>query len=554
MKYNRFLAPLAIILIWSALQAPYCYAQRITMPTSSSPENELEGIIPEKTDFSSIPVSSGKSILKESQFNSIDNSIDEATYLVGGGDVFLISSADRSNRFFSGVVNQNGDLLIPDLGVITIGKLPLKRAKEIIRDTVLHQLKNVKNITVALRKVKTVTVSVIGAVKNPGTYSFYGTLRLFDAVRAASIDLEKLDLDKLLTKCNLRAIRRKNGDSVKEFDLMAFMYKGDVSQNPYLYPGDQILVPPVTDRVFVHGEINGPWTGWGLVPIRVHDRACDVLSLLSFSQNTDTGRIELRRRDPDKTDSTLQVFALSQNPDIELANGDIITIPPKRNNTEFLIVTVEGEVVRPGTYPIKKNNTVARDVIVMAGDMTRYANLSKAVIIRRNKFTIAAPNSLEGKAAEFGEPLSGVRPELGSALSLMTSTKDFSVIRILENPNIFLETNDLVIVPRAEKTVYVSGNVRAPGGYPYVEGKDKAYYISRAGGYTAKANKSNIYLVAQYGEVRQIFDRNTVEDGDVIVVPMSQEYKRMTTIVLPVMSTMLGLLGLLVGVYATLHN
>jgi protein involved in polysaccharide export with SLBB domain len=134
----------------------------------------------------------------------------------------------------------------------------------------------------------------------------------------------------------------------------------------------------------------------------------------------------------------------------------------------------------------------------------------------------------------------------------MTSTNDFSLIRLREHPEMHLEGGDQVIIPCAEKTVYISGNVKSPGGYPYIEGKDKAYYIARAGGYTKKADKTNIYLVVQYGEVRQIFDRNTVEDGEIIVVPMSQEYKKLTTIILPVMGATLSALGLLLGLYSTI--
>jgi protein involved in polysaccharide export with SLBB domain len=551
MAYYRITAMTAAMGACFMLFVPCLFAQNVHLPALPSTESDFEGITPEKADYSTLLVASGKNPFREFQGGAIDNSIDETTYIVGGGDVFFIFCADKSNHFFTGTVNQNGDLLIPDLGEIAIGKAALQKAKEVIRDTVQRRTRNVTHISVALRKAKTATVSVTGPVNNPGTYQLAGTQRIWDAIRTACGGYEKFDLKELIKESNLRSIRRKNRDSVDEFDLLAYIYKGDLSQNPYVYPGDEIAVPPVTDRVFVHGEINGPLTG--LIPISVHERAVDFLKMFSFNQNSDTARIELRRRVIRENGSEKQeVFLLSQNPGIELVNGDILTVPSRRNITDVLMATVEGEIVRPGMYPIEKNRTLAGDLIAMAGDTTPFANIRNAVIVRRKKFDVAAPLVLIGKASEFGEPLTRVRPELGTALSLMTSTKDFALIRLREHPDIYLEGGDQVIVPRAEKTVYISGNVRSPGGYSFVEGKDKAYYISRAGGYTQKADKTNIYLVAQYGDVRQIFDRNTVEDGEIIVVPMSQEYKKLTTIVLPVLGATLSALGLLVGLFATI--
>ena len=537
------------------LFVPYLSAQNIPLPVQQPSEINFEGVATEETDYSTLPVASGRTIVREFQSSTIDNSIDEAQYLVGGGDVFFIFCGDKSNRFFTGTMNQNGDLLIPGLGEIALGKVSLKKAKEVIRDTVQRKMRGVKSISVALHKVKTVTVSVTGMVGIPGTYRLAGTQRLWDAIGSACGAFKEFELKDFVQKSNLRSVRRTNRDSTGKFDLLMYIYKGDFSQNPYLYPGDEITVLPVTDCIFVHGEISGPLTGW--IPIHAHDRAVDFLKLLSLNENSDTAHIELQRRViQEHGGEKTEVIPLSQNPAIELVNGDVLTVYAKRNAIQALFAIIDGEVMRPGMYPIEKNRTLARDLIAIAGDTTPFANTRNTVIIRKMKFSITTeitPEEKEGKVPDFGEPLDNVRPELGSALSLMTSTKDFTLIRLLDNPDIFLETGDQVLVPRIEKTVYVSGNVKSPGGYPYVEGKDKAYYITKAGGYTEKANKSNVYLVAQYGDVRQIFNRKIVEDGDIIVVPMSQQYKKFATLILPVMGATLSALGLLLGLYATIR-
>jgi protein involved in polysaccharide export with SLBB domain len=552
MAYNRNSALTVVIGFCSLFFIPGLFAQNNLLQERRASEINFEGVSPEGADYTTLPVASGRSVFREFQSTTIDNSIVDSTYVVGGGDVFFIFCSGKANRFFTGTINQNGDLFIPDLGEIALGKVSLQKAKQVIRDSVERKMKNVNDISVALRKVKMVTVSVTGMVGSPGTFQLAGTQRLWDAIRIACGAFEKFELKDLVQKGDLRSVRRTNRDSTGYFDLLKYIYKGDFSQNPYVYPGDEITVVPITDGVFVHGEINGPLKGW--VPIHAHDRADDFLKLFLFNENSDTARIELRRRVPQKQGGEkTEIFMLSQNPGIELVNGDVLTVPPRRNAIQTLFAIIDGEILRPGMYPIEKNRTLARDLIAMAGDTTPFANTRNAVIIRKLKFTAETEGTVpEVPVPEFGEPLDNVRPELGSALKLMNSTKDFTLIRLRDNPDVFLETGDQVLVPRIEKTVYVSGNVKSPGGYTYVEGKSKGYYISKAGGFTDKANRSNIYLVAQYGDVRQIFDRNIVEDGDIIVVPMSQQYKNFATIILPILGTTLSALGLLLGLYATL--
>jgi hypothetical protein len=46
----------------------------------------------------------------------------------------------------------------------------------------------------------------------------------------------------------------------------------------------------------------------------------------------------------------------------------------------------------------------------------------------------------------------------------------------------------------------------------------------------------------------QTFDRAVVEDGDIIIVPASQEYKRLSTLVLPILNAAIGTLALVIAV------
>ena len=519
--------------------------------------------------------------------NMVDNSIDEGAYFVGGGDVFHISIVNIPSMNCSGVVNQNGDLYIPTLGLVPLGKVTLARAKELIAESVRRQLKKPNAIYISLQKVKIVTVSVSGAVTSPGTYELPGTLRLWDAIKAAnnsSKDPRSAPIN--LCDYDLRAVRRSNRDSTSYFDLLSFLYKGDIAQNPYIYPGDQLVLFPAANRVYVYGEVKGALSG--MVPIRSNERLSEFLSLFTLGANADSGHILVQRNDESnqsfafnmKQKSGLNVditsreksgnaatpvllhndgnqttdFDAQQGSDFNLKNGDIITIPTKTNASEVFVVTVNGEVARPGMYPIAKNATSPQAIIELAGRYNSYANADKTVIIRNSKLSSNALTPQSGKASSIGEFLTSVRPELSSGINMMFATKDFSIIRIKDHPETCLEPWDQIVVPRMEHVVYVSGNVKRPGGYRYEPNKGKSYYINLAGGLTGKANKSNIYLIASYGDVLQACDRDVMEDGDVIVVPMSQEFKAMSTIVIPIAGIVLSALGVSLGLFSTLHK
>jgi protein involved in polysaccharide export with SLBB domain len=411
-------------------------------------------------------------------------------------------------------------------------------------------MKKSNEIFISLQKVKTVSFCVSGAVASPGTYQVPGTMRIWDAIKAANIAGKGEAAPLQVSEYDLRAVRRMNRDSTASLDLLQFLLKGDLSQNPYVYPGDELFVFPAVRRVFLAGAIKGPLNN-SFIPVRENEEAADFLSLFAFSSNADSGRILIQRPgDGDRRQTT--TFDFRRRPAFPLHGDEVITVPIRMNNEEVFIVSVNGEVVRPGIYPIAKSATKAGEAIEQAGGYTSFANREKAVIIRRGKLPPTAAMQRADNPGELGEPISTVRPELGSALTMMAAAKDFSVIRIAENAGINLEPGDQIFIPRAEHVVFISGNVKRPGGYPFAPGKDKGYYIRCAGGFSEKADRSNVTVFTLYGDIYQTSIRGSIEDGDIIVVPMSQQYKFFSTVILPVLSVTLSTLSILLALYSTI--
>lgn len=170
--------------------------------------------------------------------------------------------------------------------------------------------------------------------------------------------------------------------------------------------------------VSVVGEVNNP----GRKPLRGRTRLFDVLIESGGFTPRASGEVVITRRDGafDGGGTTLRLQFSGGSPspqdvvnlEIPLRNGDLIRASPK------YYVTVEGEVVRPGRYPLEAEMTIST-AVVAAGGLTRFGK--NDVKVRR------------------------VDPETGKTEILET---DLKAIRNGKEPDLVLRPNDVITVPR----------------------------------------------------------------------------------------------------------
>ncbi|KMQ51118.1 polysaccharide export protein [Chitinispirillum alkaliphilum] len=456
--------------------------------------------------------------------------VDETKYIIGFGDVFYISVIDMPSVQYRASIDLNGNMYIPELGLVKIGNVPLYQAKNVIKEFVKSKISSNKRVYVSMIDIKNVTVYFSGKIDLPGMQNLPGNTRLFDAMKGIGIDMAAPG------RINLREISVSNENGTNTYDLLNYLYANDISQNPYLSPGDRINVPPVTNKVFVNGEVANPPAG--VYPLRENETTGEFLSLFTLSSSADTSNITIQRT---STGESFTINSFSEN--IELKDLDVITVPVKKNHPRISTVSITGEIARPGQFPIIENATTAQQIIDQAGGAKETGSIDQAVIIRHNK-------SLSAQFGENARSLGGVRPELGSSLALLTASADHTVIRLSQRGfDVVLEPNDQVLVPKRENFVYVSGNVRQPGAYEYVPGENRSFYIRQAGGLSRNADRSNIKVVKRYDRAYQMIDSREVEAGSIIVVPASTQYRFFSTVFIPLVSALATTIGVGVAIY-----
>lgn len=170
-----------------------------------------------------------------------------------------------------------------------------------------------------------------------------------------------------------------------------------------------------------------------------------------------------------------------ENP--ELRDGDIVFFPVAQN-----LVTVVGQVFKPGRYEIKPGERL-RDVIVMAGGFTPITTRESIKIQN-----IATPDSVV--SIDFRK---------------LTVEMD-------EAANIELKEGDIITVPTTPTTVTVVGQVQKGGTFPFEPGTLLSYYIGLAGGYGERASTGNIKINRWGGKTLKGRENTAIEPGDVVVV------------------------------------
>lgn len=170
-----------------------------------------------------------------------------------------------------------------------------------------------------------------------------------------------------------------------------------------------------------------------------------------------------------------------------------VSVTVRQNRSQ--VVSVLGEVARPGRYPIQGRFTVL-DLLAVAGGLTPKAD-TVAVLLRK------------GEEGTGGAPVR-IPIRLDKVANLDRSPLDW-----------VLNQGDTVYVG-PQKFFYIHGEVRRPGSYPMEPDLDVMRALSLGGGVTERGsmNRIQIHRKSEGSEARDFSPRLTdsVMDGDVIYV------------------------------------
>lgn len=224
-------------------------------------------------------------------------------------------------------------------------------------------------------------VYVAGEVNRPGTIPFQENLTVLQAI------LDAGGMTKKAVGNRVKILREDaNGRKQIPIDMNAILERADKSQNITLIPGDIILVSGMSleDDIMITGKVNTP----GIVPYEEGLTVTKAIFMVGgLSNNELKSQIRIMSRNGEIYPPFLldisKVQAEGSNPAESSSNptlkpGDLVVVlGPSPTN----IVSVVGEVLRPGIIDYEEGMTVLQAVL-KAGGFSRGAARSKVRIVR----------------------------------------------------------------------------------------------------------------------------------------------------------------------------
>lgn len=262
-------------------------------------------------------------------------------------------------------------------------------------------------------------------------------------------------------------------------------------QSYRLQDGDILTIGTILDRYANRVELTGSVYRPGMYAINPNMNTVSQLITTAdgLTEDAYTGRALLYR---EGSDLQLEILALDLgeilsglSPDIELKRNDKLVVSSIHELQSRGILTIRGQVLRPGDYPYATNITL-EDLIIQAGGLLEGASVSRVDIARR----INNPSSTEPS----------------NQLSKIFSISIDKSLKLGTGENFKLEPYDLVTVRTSpgyepQQSVNIEGEILFGGDYVLQKRNERiSDLIERAGGILDGAYIRGAYLERKLSE------------------------------------------------------
>lgn len=337
-------------------------------------------------------------------------------------------------------------------------------------------------------------VAVSGAVKRPAIYE----LKLGESTLAAVIE----DAGGLTAAASLSHITIERIDANQERETVTL--KTDGGQNLQadraaidtfaIRDGDRIRIAPIlpySERaIYLQGHVVRP----GRLPYTDGMQLSDVLRSYQDMLPEPAAHGEIVRLIPPDLHAETIAFdvpdVLIGNVNLKLQPFDTIRVFG-RYEVDAPTVTIHGEVLRPGTYPMSMGMTAAQ-LVRMAGGFKRDALLESADL---TSYLVESGNRVDGKLGtiHIGVAVTGADPSADIPLK----------------PGDILTIHQITGWSEIGQAVTIQGQVRFPGSYGFQEGERLSSVLRRAGGMRDTAYPEGAVLIRE--QVRQLEEKSQQE-------------------------------------------
>lgn len=428
-------------------------------------------------------------------------------YVLGPGDEIHIDLWGATQAAATYIVSNEGTIRPENLRPIYVNGMTMKEFEEMVDDRLAAIYAGLKGdnpsifYQVSLGNIRTINVSIVGEVNNPGNYALNSLSTVYTALYASGGPTENGTFRKI------QLIR--DNELLKEIDIYKFLQSGLKEGDERLRTGDVIIVKPYETRIELQGEVKRP----GLFELIEGETFSDALSFASSFTNTAYRSLITAKRNGAVEREVLDLHADEFEAFIPM-DGDVFQVTPILDRYSNR-VQIEGAVFREGEYQLKDGLTL-KQLIEKADGLRGDVFLIRATIYRTND--------------DFSQSILPV---------------DLAKLMNEEIPDIILKREDLVRISsiydlKEEFYVQISGEISEGGVYPFFSQMTVQDLIILSGGLTEGASGALVEISRRNKDVdlnntaeiiNLSIDKSLnldLEDRALLLEPFDQVYIRKT--------------------------
>ena len=382
---------------------------------------------------------------KNLTFEPQQNVATPQNYVLGPGDEIIIDIWGASENSIRQTISPEGSISIAGLGMISLNGMNIADARGYLKSELSRIYADEGNqIQVTLGNTRSIKVNVMGEVMVPGTYTLSAFASVFHALYNAG------GISDLGSLRDIKVVR--NGKTVANVDVYEYILQGKTEGNINLREGDVVIVPTYDAIVKMEGNVKRP--------MRYEMKSTETISTLLkyagfFSANAYKNSVRVVRQEG--RELTVATVERDEFGTFKVMDGDVVSADSIINRFANKL-EIQGAVYRPGIYEFCENINSVKELLTQADGLLGDAFTNRAVIYRqrpnltREVLPVDVKGIMDGTAAD-----------------------------------VELKNNDLLFVPsihdiKYEGDVYISGEVKRPGTYPYADNMTLEDFVITAGG------------------------------------------------------------------------
>ena len=477
------------------------------------------------------------------------------SYMVTPGDIYTLVMLGAS---ISVTIDSSYRLRVGNLGIINVKGLTFQELKNKVENLVNNNYPTT-SVQFYITNPASFNVIILGEVKKAGEVKTWSLGRVSEVLKNKRTNFASK---------RLVIIESEDGKQ-KTYDLFRAERYGDMSQDPYLRPGDKIIVPRYDRRVRILGAVRRP----GVYELLSGEQIQDLINIYAEGYTDEANKNELllkrfvggasvwEKKHLTETD-VLADINLFQNDEVNVLSYSltraVFYIEGAVFNEEKNDEVTEDESVKEeleeeeDELPREEKKYVSIGTISEPTSLNRIlvefdVGTSYAAVVKENKAWFVN-NSADLENAYIRRKVQGEDSEPEEEIIKIDLKKILYGSGFYED--LIVQADDVLYVPYVQYYVLVNGAVNAVGKYPYQAGKDYMYYVNLANGIDLDQNIFGTVTI-KTKEGKRLSKKSVIPPEAVISVHRNSPNRGW---LIPLLTSILAFLGALITAYGQIKG